>query len=61
MKEYVAVPDALLSNTKELSKYLGVELRVCQDAQAQAEQEAEESRKAPTDHLPSLLTLTSAS
>jgi len=24
MKEYVAVPDALLSKTKELSKYLGL-------------------------------------
>jgi hypothetical protein len=43
MKEYVAVPDALLKKTKELQQYLEFQLRICEDAEAKANEEEDVS------------------
>ena len=37
--EYVTLPDALLKKTKELQKYLELELRLRENAEAQADEE----------------------
>jgi hypothetical protein len=44
MKEYVAVPDAMLKNTKEFEEVPGIQLRICQDVEGEAHQEKVVSR-----------------
>ena len=39
LKEYVAVPDSLLKNTKELQPVSAIELRIRKIAEAEADQE----------------------
>jgi len=38
MKEYIAVPDAMLKNTERVEEVSGIQLRICQDVEDQGYQ-----------------------